>query len=230
MLIANSVSSVRTWPGARLAAKRSVIVGRARKSTSTAALTAAGTRLSNGLLGPGSMPSHSPRPASSSVITLIALVSRNSTAERSAIRVGLPPRSTSSHAPTATLPAPPSETAAPNASSLQGHPRAEPQRRAVEHLQEREHVADAGEDLQHDRHQQPAEVHVGDLVGDAVQAGHRQQQRDHQREQDDQRDQAAPQAPAGILVVAPARRAFEDDGSLGIIPESTKLVGALRHG
>ena len=76
----------------------------------------------------------------------------------------------------------------------------------------------------------PPQVHVGDLVGDAVQAGHRQQQRDHQHQQDDERDEAAPQAPAGILVVTPARGAFEDDGSLGIIPESTKLVGALRHG
>ena len=53
-----------------------------------------------------------------SVTTLIALVSKNSTAERSAIRVGSPPRSISSHAPTAMLPAPPRETAAPNASSL----------------------------------------------------------------------------------------------------------------
>jgi hypothetical protein len=47
----------------------------------------------------------------------MALVNRNSTAERSAIRAGLPPRSTSSQAPTAMLPAPPSDTAAPKASS-----------------------------------------------------------------------------------------------------------------
>ena len=118
MLAENSVSSVRMRPGARLAANRSVIVGSARKRASTAAPTAPGTRLSNGFCGPGSTPIHSPRPASMSVTTLMALVSRNSTAERSAMRAGLPPRSTSSHAPTAMLPAPPSDTAAPKASSL----------------------------------------------------------------------------------------------------------------
>ena len=50
--------------------------------------------------------------------TLIALVYRNSTAERSAIRRAWAPRSTISHPPTARLPAPPIDTAAPNASSL----------------------------------------------------------------------------------------------------------------
>ena len=52
------------------------------------------------------------------MITLIALVYRNSTAERSAIRRAGAPRSTISHPPTARLPTPPSDTAAPNASSL----------------------------------------------------------------------------------------------------------------
>ena len=52
------------------------------------------------------------------MITLIALVYRNNTADRSAIRRAGAPRSTISHAPTARLPTPPSDTAAPNASSL----------------------------------------------------------------------------------------------------------------
>ena len=146
-----------------------------------------------------------PRPASTSVITLIALVSRNSTAERSATRGGSPPRSTSSQAPTATLPAPPSETAAPNASSLSATRAPNRERRAIEHLQEGDHVADAGEDLQHDREHQPAGVHVADLVGHAVQARHRQQQADHHRHQDGQRDQPAPQAAARVSLVRGVR-------------------------
>lgn len=60
----------------------------------------------------------SAKPVRASVITLTALVSRKSTAERSATRCLGAPRSISSQAPTAMLPAPPSDTAAPKASSL----------------------------------------------------------------------------------------------------------------
>ncbi len=117
-MAAISTSRVRSLPGDRSAASRSLNRGSNRKKINTTIPPAAGTRLSSGFDGPGQRPTHSPKPTSTSVNTLIALVSRNRTAERSAILVGSPPRSTSSQAPTATLPAPPSETAAPNASSL----------------------------------------------------------------------------------------------------------------
>jgi hypothetical protein len=94
-----------------------MIIGSERKKRNTTVPTAAGTHPSSGLLGPERMPLPTPTPASTKVMTLAALVSRNSTAERSATRVGFAPRSTSSHAPTATLPAPPSDTAALKASS-----------------------------------------------------------------------------------------------------------------
>ena len=78
----------------------------------------AGSSVRSGLRGPGRMPTPIARPTPASVNRLIALVSRKRTAERSAIRPVAMPRSRSSQAPTAMLPAPPSETAAPNAISV----------------------------------------------------------------------------------------------------------------
>src|SRR4029079_15320115 len=112
--------------------------------------------LSNGSLGPG-RPRNSPSPARISVITLIALVYRNNTAERTAIRPGRAPRSTMSHPPTARLPTPPSDTAAPRPAYTpqrhrrperllaQRHARTDSQGRAIEYLEERHHIARAGE-------------------------------------------------------------------------------------
>jgi hypothetical protein len=72
-------------------------------------------------------------------------------------------------------------------------------------------------------------VHVDHLVGDAVQPGDGQEQRHDQRHQDDERDQAAPKAAPGVFVVASAPGSFQDDGSLGVALESTRLVGVRRH-
>jgi hypothetical protein len=118
MLSTEVSSSVRSFPVARRATRPAARRGSARKNTNTAMPTAAGSALSSGLLGPGKIPMYSAKPVTASVITLTALVRKNSTAERSATRAGGPPRSISIQAPTVTLPTPPNDTAAPNASSV----------------------------------------------------------------------------------------------------------------
>jgi hypothetical protein len=77
------------------------------------------------------------------------------------------------------------------------HARAEAQRRAFEHLQEGDQVADAREDLQPHAHEQPAGSHLADLVGNAVQPGDGEQQSGHERDEDHERDQSMSQAPRG---------------------------------
>ncbi len=87
--------------------------------------------------------------------TLIALVYRNSTAERSAIRPARAPRSTISHPPTARLPDTPERHRRPERLLAERHPRPHPKWRPVEHLQKRQHVARAGKTLEHNRDDNP---------------------------------------------------------------------------
>ena len=137
------------------------------------------------------------------MITLIALVSRNRTADRSAIARRLA---------AALDQQPGADRDAARATERHGRAerqfaerdaRTEPDGRAVEHLQEREDVAEAGEDLQPDADQQPAHAHVANGVRDAAEARDREQQADDDRDQDRERDQAAPQTAPGLLLPAP---------------------------
>jgi len=59
-------------------------------------------------------------------------------------------------------------------------------------------VLDALEDLEPHADQEPAGAHLADLVGDAVEAGHGEQQSGHERDEDRERDQPMPKAPRGL--------------------------------
>ncbi len=87
--------------------------GRARKKQRTATPTAAGITLSRGSLGPGRRPTARPAAKTVITITLTALVSRNSVAERSIARLAGTPRVLRIQTPSAAPPTPPTETAEP---------------------------------------------------------------------------------------------------------------------
>jgi hypothetical protein len=80
----------------------------------------------------------------------------------------------------------------------EGHPSAESDRGAIEHLQEGQHIPQAGEDLESDRDQQPVDSHVCHGFGHSVQSRHSKQQPHDERSQDRQRDKASPQAAARL--------------------------------
>ena len=165
--------------------------------------------LSSGLSGPG-RPRNRPRPARISVITLIALVYRNSTAERWAIRRAGAPRSTISHAPTARLPDASQRYRRAEGLLAERHPGPDPQRRPLEHLEERHHVAGARKNLEQDRDDDPLRLHVRDRGRHALEPRDCQQQPNNQRARQDQRDepvaQAAPRLGSVYLFELEARR------------------------
>ncbi len=145
--------------------------------------TAAGNRLSHGFWLPGSTPSHSRKPADDQR----QHVDRGGQQEQD--RRALRDRG---RVPAALDQQQAADRDAADAAQRyrrverqlgQRDPRPETDRRALEHLQEREDVAGAGEDLEHDRHDHPAELHPRHRVGDALQAGHREQQPDRERDQ-----------------------------------------------
>ena len=185
------------------------------KKTNTASPASPGTRLSSGLRGSGRRirAAHRPNPASVSVTTLTALViqEQDDRALRHPPRVG---------AALHQQPGPHRQAARsaqgdrrPKGQLAEGDAGSEPDRGSVEDLQERENVAQARQDLQGDRRQDPSQLHVRDLIGDPVQARNRQQESRDERHEDRQRDQPAPQAPARILVVAAGAA-----GSAGPLP------------
>lgn len=144
------------------------------------------------------MPLKSAKPVRASVITLTALVSRKSTAERSATRCPGAPRSISSQAPDGDAARSAQRHRSAEGQLAERHPGPKADRRAVEHLEEGEHVPEAGEHLQPDRGSDPPGLHMGDLVGDAVKTRDCQQQARDERDEHGHRDEPAGKAPAAL--------------------------------
>ncbi len=202
---------MRARPGARVAARRSLNRGSSRKNASAATPTSAGHQTEQRVAWTG----QDPDPQAESGQDQRDHVDRAGQQEQHRRALGDP-----SWVAAALHQQPRADRDAAGATErdrraerelAERDPRPEANRRSFEHLQEGQHVAQAGEDLEHDREHEPAAAHLADRVGHAVQPGDREQQADDDRDQDPERDQAAPQAPArlddgvGEAVIADAR-------------------------